>query len=166
LRKEQLNLFFDNELPEKEWKEIDFHLEGCRKCRDTLAVIKSDADLTRSKLELLNPQHVPAGMFNPHKAPVRESGLLKRFKDTVKTSVRVPVPTFALLLALIVIMGVGLLLQNQKISKLKSPLMAAKKQTTLYLVSENRIQSVSVEADLAGFKPIKKPKIFVSKEKI
>jgi hypothetical protein len=78
----------------------------------------------------------------------------------------VPVPTFALLLLLVCLMAVGLFLQERKIAELESPLLAAKRQTTLYLISENRIQSVSLDAELEGFEPIKKPKIFVQKEKI
>jgi hypothetical protein len=72
----------------------------------------------------------------------------------------------ALILVLVLFMGALLFIQGQKISQLKSPLTTAGQQTTLYLISENRIQSVSLETDLAGFEPIKKPKIFVTKEAI
>ncbi len=167
LNKITLTRYVDNELPEHQRKSIDTHLDSCRKCKDILREINIEIELTGTKLELLKPESIPDQPFNPSpstKASTTKPGVIAGIKETLKTSVRIPVPTFAVLAAVFVLMAIGLFIQSQKISELKSPLLAAQKQPTLYLVSESKIQSVPLEADLSGFQPITKPKVFVAKE--
>lgn len=167
LNKTTLTLYVDNELPEHQRNEIDTHLHSCPKCQRLLREIKTEIEFTGAKLELLRPESIPDSTFIPSSAAAafkRKPGIFTGIKDMLKTSVRIPVPTFAILAAVFVLMAVGLFIQNQKISELKSPLMAAKRQPTLYMVSENKIHSVPLEADLTGFQPIAKPKVFVAKE--
>lgn len=167
LNKTTLTLYVDNELPEHLRNEIDLHLHSCPKCQRLLREIKTEIEFTGAKLELLKPETIPDGTFiSPPAAaaPTRKPGIFTGIKEMLKTSVRIPVPTFAVLAAVFVLMAVGLFIQNQKISRLKSPFLAAKRQPTLYMVSENKIQSVPLEADLSGFQPIAKPKVFVAKE--
>jgi len=161
-----LTQYVDNELPEHLRNHIDTHLLSCPKCRELLEEIKAEIELTAAKLELLKPGEIPGNIFIPSstKAPAAKPGIIPGIKNMLKSSVRVPVPTFAVLAAVIVFMAVGLVIQDNKIAELKSPLLAAKKQPTLYMVSESKIQSVSLESDLTGFQPIAKPRVFVVKE--
>jgi hypothetical protein len=168
LSKEILTRYYDKELPGNEINRVAAHLENCQTCKHKLLELKKEITFIEKKLELLNPPTIPSTVFTP--TPTRTTqnkpGFVSRWADIIKSSIRVPVPTFALLLVLVCLMAVGLFLQERKIARLESPLLAAKRQTTLYLISENRIQSVSLDAELEGFEPIKKPKIFVQKEKI
>lgn len=175
LNKTTLSLYVDNELPQHRQNEIDAHLHSCPKCKAVLLEIKTEIEFTGAKLELLKPGSIPQKDFIPSPPteepatyptiyPAKKPGIISGIKETLKTSVRIPVPTFGVLLGIIVIMAIGLFIQNQKISQLKSPLHAARNQPTLYMVSESKIQSVPLEADLTGFQPITKPKVFVAKE--
>ncbi len=164
INKETFTLYLDNELPANKRKNVEVHLESCQKCREQLQAIKKDTAFIQAKLELVKPRYIPEKAFTPTRAVEKKPGIMTRMKKALKSSIRVPVPAMAFMLVLVLFMGVVLVIQGQKISQLKSPLTAAQQQTTLYLISENRIQSVSLEADLAGFEPIKKPKIFVAKE--
>lgn len=165
LSKEILNRYQDGELSQKEITRVEAHLKACPACSLKLQEISQEITLIQENLELLKPQSIPETVFTPSPARIEKytPGFAKRWAEVIKSSIRVPVPTFALLLVIIFFMAVGLLLQERKISELESPLLAAKRQTTLYLISENRIQSVSLDAELEGFEPIKQPKIFVQK---
>lgn len=166
LNKTTLTLYADNELPEHQRNEIDTHLHSCSKCKEILREIKTEIELANKGMELLIPESIPGKPFVPSSttSSAKKPGIFTGIKGMLKTSVRIPVPTFAVLAAVFVLMAVGLFIQGQKISELKSPLPAAKKQPTLYMVSESKIQSVPLEADLSGFQPIAKPKVFVSKD--
>lgn len=163
LNKAALTHYFDKQLPDNRMEAIKDHLVGCPVCMGLLQTVREEAELVTGKLELLKPQIVPDVAFSPAGAAKR-SGILTMLKEFIASTVRVPAPAMAFLLGVILLMGAVLFIQGRKISQLKSPLAAAKQQTTLYLVSNTRIQSVSLDADLEGFEPIKKPKIFVSKE--
>jgi predicted anti-sigma-YlaC factor YlaD len=165
LGKEILTHYYDRELTQKDIDRVDAHLKKCPACSQMLQDIQKEITLTDTKLLLLKPHNIPDTPFTP--IPARSAKAKTRpgksWPELAKSAIRVPIPAFALLVLLVCLMAVGLFMQERKISRLQSPILAAKRQTTLYLISENRIQSLSLDAELEGFEPIKKPKIFVQK---
>jgi anti-sigma factor RsiW len=164
LKKEEITRFLDGDLSGRETRRFEAHLQGCERCRAEFEDIKGAIDWVGQKLALLRPQELPSKAFTyPEKAVVR-SRAGRKFQRVFQASVRLPVPAFALMLGIIVLLAVVLVWQNRQLTHLKSPLLTAQRQATIYLVGSDHIQTIKPKVDLDGFAPIRKPRIFVSRE--
>lgn len=167
LKKEILTRYADNELPEARRNAVESHLEECTVCQKTLAIVKQETAFVGNKLDILRPEDVTVPVFHPTMAAARREKKHRphSIKDMFNSSIRIPIPAMAIMIIMVIFMGLLLFLQNRKIEKLESPLHM--KQPALYILSENKLQTINLDKkELKGFKPIKKPKIFVNKEPV
>ncbi len=168
--KEILTRFTDHELPGEEGRKLSFHLDQCPACKKQLQTLRREISLVSRKLDTLKPTAIPETEFSPMKLlppaePVKH--IRQRLLDIFHTHVRIPVPAMASLLVLVFVLGTVLLLQTGKTGKQPPAHFQSQphSQSTFFVVDKDKIETVTLDADLTGFKPIKKPRIFVTKEK-
>ncbi|HEV7376665.1 MAG TPA: zf-HC2 domain-containing protein [Pyrinomonadaceae bacterium] len=101
---EKISLLVDGELGEQEAKELGAHLSTCEACQ------RSQADFLQLRSELKAYSAAPD--FVAQRRTLRRI-LVSENPPPWKRSVRLPVPTFALLLAAVVALGIWLVYARQ-----------------------------------------------------
>lgn len=162
LKKDDLTAYLDEELSGNEIRRVAGHLEVCRRCREKLEYIRNAANIVAGKLELLRPETIPDKVFIYPPGETARPAPARRIKRVFRTSIRLPVPAFSLLIILFIFMSVILVRQHRQLSRLQAPAAATPQQAALFLVGSSYFQKVTPEIDLSGFEPIRQPRIFVT----
>ncbi len=157
-----LQEYLDDELPEARRRRVEKHLMGCQKCSRRLNDSKTQYDLVRKKLGLLDPAEIPAApAISPdmggNEIP-RKSELRRHFTATIRMS------TAAVAMAVLFIAGVSLGIALRGPGDGAHVRGRETKSTPLYVSTSDRVQILSLNWDFTGYRPIEHPQSFIFKE--
>ena len=159
-----LQEFLDGEVSDALRPGIEQHLSRCRGCSQKLAHLSAAKNLALKNLELLDPPEIP----EPPAIRARESraqrprafplaGLLGR-------TVRLPVAAAAMTALFVAGLGLGLYLRGR--GTVRHVPGTGAESHPFYIVSDKAIQTVPLDLDLAGYKPIAQPLVIITQEEM
>lgn len=164
LKREKIRAFIDNELSAREKKRVENHLSGCSKCQKELKKAEEEIQFIQRQLEFLNPKTVPEYTPLLFSKKEKRGELRILFKRFIFSSVRVPAILLVVIISLALLMSFMLFAKNVSTIPPGYSQSPEAKKSTLNFVTDDFIQSISLDIDLRKFKPIKNPRIFVLKE--
>ena len=101
-----LRAYLDRELSSRQEAEVDRHVSGCPRCRETLAEMEQTAGLTRSRLAILSGDDTPAPALTVEELAARareQRSVSGRLRSLVSLAGRAPRPAWAAVAAAVVL---------------------------------------------------------------
>lgn len=164
LRKRDIFDFLEKERHNKKKNKVEAHLSVCKECQRRLEETKEEICYLNEKLDFLSPENIPSQIppiIFKDSEYVEKSSLLNKF---VGSTIQVPSVVFVLMVSIILVFSVLLFNKSAGLIENISRNYEESNKNNVRIVTQERIETIRLDFNLAEFTPIMEPNFIVLRE--